>query len=106
MKLEITSERVLEAASKCSQAKETLKTLFPEAFVENTSIGQRYRGPFGDYILASTDQDHAALINLVSGCLWYVPSPVKDSQNITQNEFDAIAGGRDNGFKKIITENK
>ena len=30
----ITKERVLEAASKCSQAKETLKTLFPEVFVE------------------------------------------------------------------------
>lgn len=32
MKLEITKEKVLEAASKCSQAKETLKTLFPECF--------------------------------------------------------------------------
>ena len=32
MKLEITKEKVLEAASKCSQAKETLKTLFPEVF--------------------------------------------------------------------------
>ena len=34
MKLEITKEKVLEAASKCSQAKETLKTLFPEVFEE------------------------------------------------------------------------
>lgn len=32
MKLEITKEKVLEAAEKCSQAKETLKTLFPECF--------------------------------------------------------------------------
>lgn len=32
MKLEITKEKVLEAASKCPTAKETLKTLFPEAF--------------------------------------------------------------------------
>src|SRR5690606_17465282 len=32
MKLEISKERVLEAASKCSTAKETLKTLFPEVF--------------------------------------------------------------------------
>jgi hypothetical protein len=30
--LKITKERILEAASKCSTAKETLKTLFPEAF--------------------------------------------------------------------------
>lgn len=33
--LKITKEKVLEAASKCSIAKETLKTLFPEAFKEN-----------------------------------------------------------------------
>lgn len=30
--LTITKEKVLEAASKCSQAKETLKVLFPECF--------------------------------------------------------------------------
>lgn len=30
--LKITKEKVLEAAAKCSTAKETLKTLFPEAF--------------------------------------------------------------------------
>lgn len=38
MKLEITKEKVLEAASKCSQAKETLKTLFPEVFGENMVV--------------------------------------------------------------------
>ncbi len=32
MKLETTKERVLEAAGKCKEAKETLKTLFPEVF--------------------------------------------------------------------------
>lgn len=32
MKLEITKERILEVASKCENAKETLKTLFPEVF--------------------------------------------------------------------------
>ena len=34
MKLEITKEKVLEAANKCEQAKETLRTLFPECFGE------------------------------------------------------------------------
>lgn len=34
VELKITKEKVLEAASKCSQAKETLKTLFPEVFQE------------------------------------------------------------------------
>ena len=35
MKLEITKEKVIEAASKCSQAKETLKTLFPDVFEDD-----------------------------------------------------------------------
>ena len=34
MKLEITKERVISAAEACPTAKETLKTLFPEAFVD------------------------------------------------------------------------
>ena len=33
--LTITKEKVLEAAAKCSTAKETLKTLFPECFEED-----------------------------------------------------------------------
>lgn len=32
--METTKERILEAAEKCPQAKETLKTLFPECFEE------------------------------------------------------------------------
>jgi len=38
MELKITKDRILEAASKCSTAKETLKTLFPEVFVEDKSV--------------------------------------------------------------------
>lgn len=38
MKLEITKEKVLEAAAKCETAKETLKTLFPEVFEDDKSI--------------------------------------------------------------------
>jgi len=34
MNLTVTKERVLEAASKCSNAKNILKTLFPEVFEE------------------------------------------------------------------------
>jgi hypothetical protein len=37
MELKITKEKVLEAASKCKQSEETLKTLFPECF-ENKKI--------------------------------------------------------------------
>jgi len=39
--LKIDRKRVLEAASKCPQAKETLKTLFPEAFEEEDNIAMR-----------------------------------------------------------------
>lgn len=35
MELKITKEKVLEAASKCSTAKATLETLFPECFVKD-----------------------------------------------------------------------
>lgn len=38
MELKITKERILEAASKCSQAKETLKTLFPEVFSQDVFL--------------------------------------------------------------------
>jgi hypothetical protein len=41
MNLQITKEKVLEAASKCSTAKETLKTLFPEVF--NLKITERVK---------------------------------------------------------------
>lgn len=36
--LMITKEKILEAAAKCSTAKETLKTLFPEVFNEECEI--------------------------------------------------------------------
>lgn len=38
MELKITKEKVLEASSKCSTSKETLKTLFPEAFEDDKSV--------------------------------------------------------------------
>lgn len=38
MELKITKEKVLEAASKCSTAKATLETLFPECFVDDKYV--------------------------------------------------------------------
>lgn len=44
MDLKITKEKVLEAASKCSTAAATLKTLFPEAFESDAfHFGRDYR---------------------------------------------------------------
>ena len=47
MKLEITKERILEAAAKCSTAKQTLQVLFPEAFKKNypLRVGDIYIHP-------------------------------------------------------------
>lgn len=36
--LKITKEKVLEAAAKCSTAKEVLSTIFPEIFVQDKSV--------------------------------------------------------------------
>jgi len=38
MKLEIEKEKVLEAAKKCPQAAEVLKTMFPEVFEDDALI--------------------------------------------------------------------
>ena len=40
MELKITKEKVLEAASKCSTAKATLETLFPECFEKEYGLGK------------------------------------------------------------------
>lgn len=40
--LKITKEKVLAAAAKCSTAKETLKTLFPEAFDDGFKIHPKH----------------------------------------------------------------
>ena len=69
---------------------------------ENYSIGQRFHQVFGNatYILANTDgvqfpapKKHVMLIDINRGNRWNGGSTVKDVQNITPEEFDAIAGG-------------
>lgn len=51
MKLEITKERILEAAAKCSTAKQTLQVLFPEAFaipqIASIKAGDVFKHPTG-----------------------------------------------------------
>lgn len=41
--LKISKEKVLEAAGKCPQAKETLKTLWPEVFEEKGSLPKLFK---------------------------------------------------------------
>jgi len=59
MKVEITKERILLAASKCSTAKETLKTLFPEVFVEDKYFKLREEGETVD--IFHKDEVHIAI---------------------------------------------
>ena len=47
MNLEITKEKVLEAAAKCPQVKETLKTLFPQCF----PMAQQFITLYASYLL-------------------------------------------------------
>lgn len=48
MELKITKDKVLAAASKCSAAKETLKTLFPEVFKPEPLNVSKFRGEIGN----------------------------------------------------------
>lgn len=95
MKLEITKEKVLEAAAKCSTAKEILETLFPEVFdvVIMHKFGERFRGGLlgQDYILAKCGAGIAGLINLQTGVLWNGPVTVKSFNGVTKDEFSLIA---------------
>lgn len=92
MKLEITKERVLEAASKCSTAKETLKILFPGVFEtdENRIVAER-----GDkfiinnniYMLCCVDCSKYALICLDDANRWSDPINVNLQKEINYIEF-------------------
>lgn len=70
MKIEITRDRILEAASKCSQAKETLKTLFPEVF-ENNGFGRQIINEFGSTMVGCE-------IKLKDSCV-VVPLPMANT---------------------------
>ena len=59
MKLEVTKERVLQAAENCPQAKSALRILFPEAFIETPAINLQK----GD-ILVSKTQNKSYLITI------------------------------------------
>lgn len=64
MELKVTKERVLEAVGKCKDAKATLEALFPEAFKEEFTPGDRviatYSGAL-EYIYLGTGEEARAL---------------------------------------------
>lgn len=73
--LKITKEKVLEAANKCSVAKETLKILFPKVFEEELwfRIGDTFEWNSDIYILAWIDDDIISLINIKEGTRLFNP---------------------------------
>jgi hypothetical protein len=79
MELKITKDKVLAAAAKCSTAKATLETLFPEAFEgEECLIHERYQktnlidDKNGKPILGFADgiASWCGRHDLVKKCLW------------------------------------
>lgn len=94
MKTEITKDRVLEAASKCPTAKETLKVLFPEFFEEVYKIGDFFNDGNENYILAQIDFSKCALVSLNDGNRLVDPATVESVVRITQSEFNQFIGRR------------
>lgn len=62
--LKITKERVLEAASKCEDARRTLKTLFPEVF-ENDKYFDLSKLSMDGQFLAPQSEDEATKLGIV-----------------------------------------
>lgn len=91
--LKITKEKVIEAANKCSTAKETLKTLFPEVFEEEKTW--RYGNEIYDKsgtlsIIAQISSDLCCLVAIeghIKGNRYRKPIEVTNSLNITKEEL-------------------
>ena len=69
MELKITKEKVLEAASKCSTAKATLETLFPECF-----------------------ESHITYKNLETKLHAFIGKCNKDVKSLTYEEYNLLPG--------------
>jgi hypothetical protein len=76
MELKITKEKILEAAEKCSTAKQTLKILFPEAFTEEVSI-MFHKGDVlvskknnKQYLIAIDSDKNIRIVGLHSSYIW------------------------------------
>lgn len=63
--LTITKERVLEAASKCPAAKETLETLFPEAF--QSDAVKKFEDAIAEVINDGLLCDYSKVYNKIPG---------------------------------------
>ena len=79
----------------CSEWKTKIEAKFPEVFPKQThKIGNKYRCSEGnEYILIYVEDGKVMLANLNNGRRWHSPVKVKDTSNITHDEFIEILGG-------------
>jgi len=98
MKLDIESDKVLEAAKQCPQAETVLKTLFPQVFGEKYSRGTRFAftqfGQCKNYILCKNRTRRIRLIDVGTGDVWQDTSIIvgNDDLYISSDEFNALVG--------------
>jgi hypothetical protein len=100
--LKITKEKVLEAANKCSTAKETLKVLFPEVFKEKTyKIGTTFVTDSGDRFMLSRYRSKDSIyffllcLNNSKGFGWNVgiTSSLREClSELNEEQFKQVAG--------------
>jgi len=105
MKLDIESDKVLEAAKQCPQAEKVLKTLFPQVFGEKYSRGTRFAftqfGECKNYILCKNRTRSIRLIDVGTGDVWQGASVISNNDElyISSEEFNFLVG--DYKFYKI-----
>lgn len=95
-RIDILEKEITDKQKELDELKSSLglsdETSEPEKPSKTYRIGQRFVGGLGsDYILAKTQDSHAALINLDTGNLWSYNVIVNDKHDITQEEFDKIS---------------
>jgi len=101
MELVITKERILEAANKCSTAKQTLKILFPEAFVDEITtvfmIGDQLAQKDSDkiYLIAKDSDNYLRIVGITSGYVWMDKKiKIQDPKYISANDVTQVFGQR------------
>lgn len=114
MKLEITKERVLEASSKCSTARQVLKTLFPEAFIDEVKMTFKTKDiliskkdQHKSYIIAVDDRGNLRIVGLHSAYIWMDKSVKVENQSlIKKNDIEKVFAGRKLSDYMLKRDNK
>lgn len=66
--------------------------LIPVDMVEHPRKGQRYKGPYGNYVLAGIEHNKINFINIDTGDHWTSHHYVEDVGSITTQELIELAG--------------